>query len=123
MNIGTNQSVWDVFRDDQCRFVFGNYYQEDMFEEIDEEEEKEVDEINNKNNKTKPSVDEQKQYEITRKQSNVIPLNEKTLENEFMRVFELVNDDFICFQPKLVPMIPGDDPNVIHKVSEFGDDY
>ena len=50
------------------------------------------------------------------------PLNQKALEQEFMKVFEMVNDDFIYIEPKLIPIIPGDDPAVINKVSEFSDD-
>ena len=115
-----NQSIWDVFGDGQCSVVLEEYDQENMVEETDEENDEET---KNKKNKTKPSVDGQKKYEITRKPSNVIPLNEKALENEFMRVFELVNDDFIYIEPKLIPMIPGDNPNVIHKVSDFREDY
>ncbi len=120
INSKMNQSIWDVFGDGQCSVVLEEYDQENMVEETDEENDEET---KNKKNKTKPSVDGQKKYEITRKPSNVIPLNEKALENEFMRVFELVNDDFIYIEPKLIPMIPGDNPNVIHKVSDFREDY
>ena len=49
------------------------------------------------------------------------PLNQKALEQEFMKVFEMVNDDFIYIEPKLIPITPGDDPAVINKVSEFSD--
>jgi serine/threonine protein kinase len=48
--------------------------------------------------------------------------NPKNLKEEFMKVFELVNDDFIYIEPKLIPIIPGDDPSVINKPSEFCDD-
>jgi len=34
-----------------------------------------------------------------------------------------MNDDFIFIEPKLIPIIPGDDPAVISKVSEFNEDY
>ena len=40
-----------------------------------------------------------------------------------MRVFEMVNDDFIFIEPKLIPIIPGDDPNVIYRVSESREDF
>ena len=39
-----------------------------------------------------------------------------------MRIFEMVNDDFISIEPKLIPIIPGDDPEAINKISEFCDD-
>ena len=108
-----NQSIWDVFGDGQCSVLLEEYDQEDMIEETNEE----VDDDGT--GETIPPVDEQKKNEIKRRPSKVIPLNGKDLENEFMRVFELVNDDFIFIEPKLIPMIPGDNPNVIHKVSDF----
>ena len=117
INSKMNQSIWDVFGDGQCSVVLEEYDQEDMVEETDED-------VNDDGNgETKPPVDEQKDNEIKRRPSKVIPLNGKDLENEFMRVFELVNDDFIYIEPKLIPMIPGDNPNVIHKVSDFREDY
>ena len=117
INSKMNQSIWDVFGDGQCSVVLEEYDQEDMVEETDED-------VNDDGNgETKPPVDEQKDNEIKRRPSKVIPLNGKDLENEFMRVFELVNDDFIYIEPKLIPMIPGDDPNVIHKVSDFRDNF
>ena len=45
-------------------------------------------------------------------------LNEKALNEEFMKVFELINDDFFHVQPKLIPIIPGDDPSVMNKPTD-----
>jgi hypothetical protein len=39
-----------------------------------------------------------------------------------MKAFEMANDDFIFIEPKLIPIIPGDDPAVINKASDFTDD-
>ena len=39
-----------------------------------------------------------------------------------MKVFEIINADFICIEPKLLPIIPGDDPAVINKVFEYNED-
>ena len=49
-------------------------------------------------------------------------IDTKALEQEFMKVFESINDDFIHIEPKLIPIIPGDDPNIINKVSDFNED-
>ena len=54
------------------------------------------------------------------KPKKVIPLNQKDLEQKFLEVFELVNDDCIYIEPKFIPIIPGDDPAILNKAS---DDY
>ena len=54
------------------------------------------------------------------KPKKVIPLNKKELEQKFLEVFELVNDDCIYIEPKFIPIIPGDDPAILNKAS---DDY
>ena len=46
----------------------------------------------------------------------------KNVKEEFMKVFELINDDFIFIEPKLIPFIPGDDPSAITKPTDFCDD-
>ena len=50
-------------------------------------------------------------------------MDEKAIKNEFAKAFDEMNDDFIFIEPKLIPIIPGDDPTVISKVSEFNEDY
>ena len=51
------------------------------------------------------------------------PGNKKIdLKKEFLSAFDEMNEDFIYFEPKLIPIIPGDDPSVINKVSEFSED-
>ena len=50
-------------------------------------------------------------------------MDEKTIQKEFLKAFDEMNDDFIFIEPKLIPIIPGDDPTVISKVSEFNEDY
>ena len=49
-------------------------------------------------------------------------LNEKKLNEEFMRIFELMNDNFIYIAPKLIPIIPGDNPEVVNNPFDFFDD-
>ena len=62
---------------------------------------------------------------INPKQETIIPevKNKKIdLKKEFQSAFDEMNEDFIYFEPKLIPIIPGDDPSVINKVSEFSED-
>ena len=49
-------------------------------------------------------------------------LNEKKLNEEFMRIFELMNDNFIYISPKLIPIILGDNPEVVNNPFDFFDD-
>ena len=49
-------------------------------------------------------------------------LNEKKLNEEFMKIFELMNDNFIYISPKLIPIIPGDNPEVVNNPFDFFDD-
>ena len=46
-------------------------------------------------------------------------MNEEELELEFKKISEIINDDFICIEPKVVPFMPGDDPSIIDIQSEF----
>ena len=77
--------------------------------------------INMENKKSKPQIKEKPV--IQKKPSRVIPLSHKALEQKFLEVFELVNDDCIYVEPKLIPIIPGDDPTVLNKAADFCDDY
>ena len=66
--------------------------------------------------------------EILRKQMEEMNLkqkhmDEKAIQKEFQKAFDEMNDDFIFIEPKLIPIIPGDDPAVISKVSEFNEYY
>jgi serine/threonine protein kinase len=53
----------------------------------------------------------------------IVVMDEKAIQREFEKAFDEMNDDFIFIEPKLIPIIPGDDPTVISKVSEFNEDY
>ena len=60
---------------------------------------------------------------IDEKSKEIPAMDEKTIQKEFFKAFDEMNDDFIFIEPKLIPIIPGDDPTVISKVSEFNEDY
>ena len=54
---------------------------------------------------------------------NEYQMDEKSIIREFQNAFDEMNDDFIFIEPKLIPIIPGDDPAVISKISQFNEDY
>ena len=49
-------------------------------------------------------------------------IDENTMKKEILEAFDIMNDDCIYIEPKLIPIIPGDDPAVINKVSDFNED-
>ena len=44
------------------------------------------------------------------------------IKKEFLNMFFEMNNDFLYIEPRLIPFIPGDDPSVINKVSEYSGD-
>ena len=73
----------------------------------------------------KPSHDDDDQIIPVIKPDPIInyKMDEKNIQKEFLKAFDEINDDFIYIEPKLIPIIPGDDPSVISKVSELNEDY
>ena len=53
---------------------------------------------------------------------NLVIDDKKPLKQQFLEAFDLMNDDLIYTEPKLIPIILGDDPNVMSKISEFNED-
>ena len=53
---------------------------------------------------------------------NLVIDDKKPLKQQFLDAFDLMNDDLIYTEPKLIPIILGDDPNVMSKISEFNED-
>ena len=49
-------------------------------------------------------------------------MDETTLRKNVLQAFDTMNEDFIFIEPKLVPIIPGDDPTVINTMSNFSED-
>ena len=49
-------------------------------------------------------------------------MDENTLKKEILKAFDIMNDDCIYIEPKLIPIIPGDDPSAINKMSDFSED-
>ena len=113
INSKMNQSIWDVFGDGQCSTILEDFDQEDMIEGDEGDINISVRPINQEYINYKPP---------TVKEELVVKLSQKELEEKFMKIFEIVNDDFIFIGPKLIPIIPGEDPNIINKASELTDD-
>ena len=74
-----------------------------------------------KNNKRDKTVID-KIIEIDETEKTEGKIDDETIKKYFYDGFFNMNDDFIYIEPKLIPIIPGDDPSVINKVSEFAED-
>ena len=109
INSKTNQSIWDVVGDGTCSVVLEECNPEEYIEEGEPIGEKKP--TNGETGGNGKSI-------IVRQPTKHIKLSEKELAQEFMKVFEMVNDDFIFIGPKLIPIIPGDDPDVIKNVTD-----
>ena len=112
INTKLNQSIWNVFGDGQCSTILEEVGPEDMIEEssessADTSHTNEIPDI-----VTKPTF----------KNTEELKLTEEELRKEFFKVFERINDDFIYVEPKLIPIVPGDDPTAISKISEFNEE-
>ena len=108
INSRKNQnSIWVIFEEEES---LDNISGGDMIETKEEDK---------KNNESKPNhininpVKEENEYQM----------DEKSIMKEFQNAFDEMNDDFIFIEPKLIPIIPGDDPDVISKISQFNEDY
>ena len=112
INSRQNQSIWTIFEDDENSLENISSDMIDMPINIDKE--KNDAKIINGNDEIVIKVDE---LSINDK------MDEKTIQKEFLKAFDTLNEDFIFIEPKLIPIIPGDDPSVISKVSEFNEDY
>ena len=116
INSRNNQSIWVIFETNE-----ENGELDDISTEMDQmpinhkqQQNIELKKIqNNKNNNFNiPGLDKDDGEKI----------DEKVMRKNIMEAFDMMNDDFIFIEPKLIPVIPGDDPAVINKVTEFNED-
>ena len=116
INSRNNQSIWVIFETNE-----ENGELDDISTEMDQmpinhkqQQNIELQKIqNNKNNNFNiPGLDKDDGEKI----------DEKVMRKNIMEAFDMMNDDFIFIEPKLIPVIPGDDPAVINKVTEFNED-
>jgi len=116
INSRNNQSIWVIFETNE-----ENGELDDISTEMDQmpinhkqQQNIELQKIqNNKNNNFNiPGLDKDDGEKI----------DEKVMRKNIMEAFDMMNDDFIFIEPKLIPVIPGDDPDVINKITEFNED-
>ena len=101
INSKKNQSIWVIF-----------------------EEEESLENISSEMVDIKMPVPEKKPIPVPKPDPVIdYKMDEKAIQKEFLKAFDEMNDDFIYIEPKLIPIIPGDDPSVISKVSELNEDY
>ena len=116
INSRNNQSIWVIFETN--------------------EENGELDDISTEMDQMPINHKQQQNIELQKIQNNKInnfnmpgldkddgeKIDEKVMRKNIMEAFDMMNDDFIFIEPKLIPVIPGDDPAVINKVTEFNED-
>ena len=116
INSRNNQSIWVIFETN--------------------EENGELDDISTEMGQMPINHKQQQNIELQKIQNNKInnfnmpgldkddgeKIDEKVMRKNIMEAFDMMNDDFIFIEPKLIPVIPGDDPAVINKVTEFNED-
>ena len=44
--------------------------------------------------------------------------NEDIIGSEYLKAFDIMNNDFIYIEPLMIPFVPGHDPNVVTKITE-----
>ena len=106
INSKKNQSIWVIFEAEDENENLDNISPK-MYEMPNNPVERQVNPIPQKPNKVI---------------ENNPKMDEKTLKKEFLNAFSIMNDDLIYIEPKLIPIILGDDPNVMSKVSEISED-
>jgi serine/threonine protein kinase len=113
INSKMNQSIWVIFETDEnddLDKVSPNMYEQNPSNNL----------TNNYLIGKNPGQNTNEKNIINKKNSQKI--DESTLRKEFLQAFDIINEDCIYIEPKLIPIVPGDDPAVINKVSEFSED-
>jgi len=114
INSKNNQSIWVIFETDEDNNL--DNIPSNMFDKNGD-----INENKNKQNKVDENNNNNNNNFIVEKDS-IKKFDDASIKKEFFESFELMNDDFIYIEPRLIPIIPGDDPTVINKVSEFNED-
>ena len=111
-----NQSIWAIMEAEDENEDLDNISGE-MYAK--KETKKENDQQNKFLIPVQPDIENIIDKNVDRNNNNV---DEKTLKKYFLEAFDTMNDDFIYMEPKFIPIIPGDDPAIISKISEFNED-
>ena len=111
INSKKNQSIWVIFETDEEN-------------DLDSISSQMIDKTNsNESTETvliKPNDDQKSN--IHKDDELAQRMDETTLRKNVLQAFDTMNEDFIFIEPKLVPIIPGDDPTVINTMSNFSED-
>ena len=111
INSKKNQSIWVIFETDEEN-------------DLDNIPSQMIDKTNSnkptQNVVIQPNVDPNRN--IHKNDELVQEMDETTLRKNVLEAFNTMNEDFIFIEPKLVPIIPGDDPTVINTMSNFSED-
>ena len=114
INSKNNQSIWVIFETDEDNNldnIPSNMFDKNIDINENKNKQNKVDENNNNNNNN-----------FIVEKDSIKKFDDASIKKEFFESFELMNDDFIYIEPKLIPIVPGDDPTIINKVSEFRED-
>ena len=114
INSKKNTSIWVIFEEDESLDSIPSEMVDIQKPKDDKDKEKEKD---------KDKDDLTNQMEQLKVVNGGYNMDAKTIRKEFEKAFDEMNDDYIFIESKLIPIIPGDDPRVISKVSEFNEDY
>jgi len=112
INSKNNQSIWVIFEEEN---------EENSLDGIDPRM-VDMEKCENKKPIIKPDnpIDTKTKPAIVEKNNKM--MDENTLKKEILKAFDIMNDDCIYIEPKLIPIIPGDDPSAINKMSDFSED-
>ena len=116
INSRNNQSIWVIFETNEENGELDDISTEMDQMPINHKQQQNTEPQKTQNNKNNnfniPGLDKDDGEKI----------DEKVMRKNIMEAFDMMNDDFIFIEPKLIPVIPGDDPAVINKVTEFNED-
>jgi serine/threonine protein kinase len=117
INSKQNQSIWVIFETDEENL---DYISSDMVDmpKKDFDIKQKTDNVDNKHINDVDSVIVDKKIGNEEYKG----IDENTIKKDFLESFFQMNSDFLYIEPRLIPIIPGDDPSVINKVSEFSED-
>ena len=119
INSKLNQSIWDIFQTDGPNLDDISGMVEPASQSNKDQQIKSLE--NKMNNMNLNNYVRENNYTKKNSEKN-IKVDDAILKDEFRKAFEFMNSDFIYIEPKMIPIIPGDDPAVINRVSEFSED-
>ena len=108
----------DIKRLSEHQFSTNPYFHDDAADiEVDEIKKKYVDDLNEAGTKIKEITKNQKPEDFTKIKTPEGNQDEEKLNKEIEKLIfdsiDIINNDEISFEPKIVPFIPGMDPNVL----------